>query len=521
MDRRGIAGGALVIVVLVLTGRMTAPVAVLPLLCGGAAGALYDMQLSTRVKARRTRMTDELPTTLEFLALCLSAGEGFLDALRRVSSVGSGELTGEFRQVVLAVGTGSPLAEALSETAARLQLPGLSRAIDQVIADTDAMFTEPSALERLIDRKQSDSTANMLSNALAQGGRGTFVADQAVDLADVVARGFDAAAQVEFEPTAEAVTAIEHRLGGPQAWRMNRVLQAVWEGSEGSLTQFPGGADTSGRLNPESLRYLVKYMRTDDEGFWKRVGRGLRLSDLETLDFDTDSDNIQRLVKANLDVIAARAVVVKSDPLGLDSAAEGELFRWARRGRHIRFEAPNLFAILGGAKKDLDDAEKDAAQAVSVERFIERSDSFDLIEVSVHSGPEHISAKIDEGAISTERLRGLSATFEGAGEVAQSIVSTRSGRVNVDLAERTGTGVTRSKILMADLVATTIPLVYDLPEEYRDALAEFLAYEKDDGQTPVDMSELDDEDEDGNDEDYGVIDPDTGEIAAFPGETIN
>lgn len=369
-------------------------------------------------------------------------------------------------------------------------------AIDEVIADTDAMFTEPSAIERLIDRKQSDSTANMLSNALAQGGRGTFVADQAVDLAEVVARGFDAAAQVEFDPTAEAVTALEDRLGGPQAWRMNRVLQAVWEGSEGSLTQFPGGADTSGRLNPESLRYLVKYMRTDDQGFWKRVGRGLRLTDLETLDFDTDADNIQRLVRANLDVIAARAAVAKSDPLGLDSPAEGELFRWARRGRHISFEAPNLFAILAGAKKDLDDVDKEAARAVSVERFIERSEGFDLVEVSVHSGPEHISAKIDEGAISTERLRGLSVTFEGAGEVAQSIVSTTSGRVNVDLTERTGTGVTRSNILMADLLGATIPLVYDLPAEHRTALMEFLAYEIDEGQTPLDMSALEHEGDD-------------------------
>lgn len=368
-------------------------------------------------------------------------------------------------------------------------------AIDEVIADTNAMFTEPSALERLIDRKQSDSTANMLSNALAQGGRGTFVAEQAIDLADVVARGFDAAAQVEFEPTAQAVSAIEDRLGGPQAWRMNRVLQAVWEGSQGSLTNFPGGADTSGRLNPESLRYLVKYMRTDDLGFWKRVGRGLRLSDLETLDFDSDADNIQLLVGANLDVIAARAAVVKSDPLGLDSAGEGEVFRWARRGRHISFECPNLFALLGEAKKDLDDVDKDTAQAVSVERFIDRADGFDLVEVSVHSGPEHISAKIDEGAISTERLRGLSATFEGAGEVAQSIVATRSGRVNVDLAERTGTGVTRSNILMSDLLATTIALVYELPPEHREALAEFLVYEKDEGQMPLDMSALDEDDE--------------------------
>lgn len=363
-------------------------------------------------------------------------------------------------------------------------------AIDAAIADTDAMFTEPEALERLIDRKQSDSTANMLSNALAQGGRGTFVANEAVELADVVARGFDAAAQTEFETTAEAVTAIDGRLGGPQAWRMTRVLQAVWEGSDGSLSHFPGGADTSGRLNPESLRYLVKYMRTDDDGFWKRVGRSLQLSDLETLDFDTDDDNIQRLIRANLDVLAARAALVKSDPLGVDAVGEGELFRWTRRGRHISFEAPNLFAILGGAKKDLDDVEKSATQAVSVERFIDRSDGFELVEVSVHSGPEHISAKIDEGAISTDRLRGLSATFEGAGEVAQSIVSTRSGRVNVDLAERTGTGVTRSNILMADLLATTIPLVSDLSAEHREALSSFLAYEVDNGQEPLDMSTL-------------------------------
>jgi len=363
-------------------------------------------------------------------------------------------------------------------------------AVDAVISDTDAMFTEPSALERLIDRKKTDSTANMLSNALVQGGRGTFVANEAVDLADVVARGFGAAAQVEFEPTAVAVNAIDDRLGGPQAWRMNRVLQAVWEGSEGSLSQFPGGADTSGRLNPESLRYLVKYMRTEDDGFWKRVGRSLQLSDLNTLDFDADDDNIQRLIRANLDVLAARAALVKSDPLGVDSAAGGELFRWARRGRHISFEAPNLFAILGGAKKDLDHLEKDTPQAVSVERFIDRSEGFELVEVSVHSGPEHISAKIDEGAISTDRLRGLSSTFEGAGEVAQSIVSTRSGRVNVDLAHRTGTGVTRSNILLADLLAATVPLVSDLSAEHRVALSAFLTYEVDNEQMPLDMSGL-------------------------------
>lgn len=130
----GIGAGAVVLTVLAVTGRLSAPTVLLPVLCGATVAAAYDMQLSARAKVRRSRLTDELPTTLEFLALCLSAGEGFLDSLRRVASVGSGELTAELRGVVLAVGTGSPLADALGEMAGRLRLPGLSRAVDQVVA---------------------------------------------------------------------------------------------------------------------------------------------------------------------------------------------------------------------------------------------------------------------------------------------------------------------------------------------------------------------------------------------------
>lgn len=130
----GFGVGCVLVVILALTGRMTPPAAVLPVLVAAAGAVIVDLLLTARVKARSSRLSDELPTTLEFLALCLSAGEGFLDALRRVATIGSGELTHELRQVVLAVGTGSSLADALAEMAARLRLPGLSRAVDQVIA---------------------------------------------------------------------------------------------------------------------------------------------------------------------------------------------------------------------------------------------------------------------------------------------------------------------------------------------------------------------------------------------------
>lgn len=359
--------------------------------------------------------------------------------------------------------------------------------VDEAMADSDAMFTEPAALERLIDRKKSDSTANMLSNALAQGGRGSFVGEEAVNLADVVHRGFTSAAKADAAGTAEAVDALADRLQGQQAWRMNRVLQAVWVGSEGSLSTFPGGADMSGRLNTESLTYLLKYMRTDDRDFWRRVGRGLTLADLESLDFS--EVNMEHLIQANLDVLSARATIVKPDPLGLDDPILAGRYRWTKRGRHVTFEAPNLFAVIGSAKTDLNDVDKEVAAAVSVDAFMDRARETDLVEVSIRSGAEHISVKSDEGAINKERLRGVSATFGGSSEVAQAIVGSLTGRVTVDLPERSGTGKTQSKVRMADLLVTTIPLVADVPDDVRKGIAEFLAYEVDNDQTPLELLE--------------------------------
>ncbi|QDE35340.1 type II secretion system F family protein [Microbacterium foliorum] len=163
----GIVTGAIAVIVLALAGRMSPPVALLPGILGAAAGFGYDMQLTARVSARRARLTDELPTTLEFLALCLSAGEGFLDSLRRVAAVGSGELAGELRRVVLAVGTGSPLADALAEMAARLQLPGLSRAIDQVIAALE----HGAPLSAVLHAQAGDAREDAKRVLIEQAGR--------------------------------------------------------------------------------------------------------------------------------------------------------------------------------------------------------------------------------------------------------------------------------------------------------------------------------------------------------------
>lgn len=133
----GVTLGGAAVVALVLVGRGSGAVALLPPLAGVVAAVACDARLTHAARARIGRIQEELPTVLEFLALCLSAGEGILDSLRRVSDVGAGELTAELRGVVLSVGTGSSLPDALNRFSSRLEIPALSRSVDQLVAAID------------------------------------------------------------------------------------------------------------------------------------------------------------------------------------------------------------------------------------------------------------------------------------------------------------------------------------------------------------------------------------------------
>jgi len=110
---------------------------VFPAVAAALGAVLRDWMLQRRARRRLSRISSELPTVLEFLTLSLTAGEGMLDAIRRIASAGSGELPGEFAQVVAAVGAGVPLGRALADLRDGLDHPALSRAVDQVLGALD------------------------------------------------------------------------------------------------------------------------------------------------------------------------------------------------------------------------------------------------------------------------------------------------------------------------------------------------------------------------------------------------
>lgn len=125
----GIVGGIALVRIqsVTLAGQLALAVV---LAVGGFVLRGYLLQRAANARVRR--MSKQLPTILEFLTLSLSAGEGILDAIRRVSRVSSAELATELGTVIAAVSTGLPLVDSLNRLASDLQLVPLTRAVDQI-----------------------------------------------------------------------------------------------------------------------------------------------------------------------------------------------------------------------------------------------------------------------------------------------------------------------------------------------------------------------------------------------------
>lgn len=97
-----------------------------------APPVVWERLLQRRAKRRLDRIASELPTVLEFLTLSLSAGEGIVDAIRRVSVVSSGELAGEFARACAVVSSGISVSDALSRAASELDFPPFTRLVEQI-----------------------------------------------------------------------------------------------------------------------------------------------------------------------------------------------------------------------------------------------------------------------------------------------------------------------------------------------------------------------------------------------------
>lgn len=163
----GLAGGSVLTIAALLSGIAQPGVVAMPLVGAVAGVALHCARLRAAARAHQRRIEEELPVILEFLALCLSAGEGLMDAIRRVSVRGTGSVAIELRRVVVDVGTGEPLADALVALTRRVESPPLHRAVDQIVSAMD----RGTPLTDVLHAHALESRAEAQRSLIEQAGR--------------------------------------------------------------------------------------------------------------------------------------------------------------------------------------------------------------------------------------------------------------------------------------------------------------------------------------------------------------
>ncbi|GAA1690776.1 hypothetical protein GCM10009808_04660 [Microbacterium sediminicola] len=165
----GVATGAAILIMVAASGGMTSPLVMVSLpILGGAAGVMCRKFIaSARERARAASIEDEVPVVLEFLALCLSAGESLIDALRRVSERGRGAVAGALRTATIEVGTGESLPAALGSASARLGSPAMTRAVDHLVAAID----RGTPLVEVLHAQAQDARSRSQRTLIEQAGR--------------------------------------------------------------------------------------------------------------------------------------------------------------------------------------------------------------------------------------------------------------------------------------------------------------------------------------------------------------
>ncbi len=162
----GAVMGVAVAIVAAQAQSIAVPIQGMIVLVFAVAGVLgRDHVLQRVAKKRLARLSSELPVILEFLTLSLSAGEGILDAMRRISKVSAGELSRELAGVVASVNTGLPLADTLTALANDLELPAFSRCVDQVVGALERGTPLAEVLRAQAQDSRDDAKRDLLESA--------------------------------------------------------------------------------------------------------------------------------------------------------------------------------------------------------------------------------------------------------------------------------------------------------------------------------------------------------------------
>ncbi|WP_157181313.1 hypothetical protein [Actinopolymorpha alba] len=340
------------------------------------------------------------------------------------------------------------------------------------VREGDTLVTDLDGMDEL--SRSREPVVEILAHAVLRGGRGLLTESSAQAMSDVAVRGFERAQNLDVPATSNAVAAFSEALESTQSGRMTRVLQAVWEGHGGSAATFPGEQGLGGPLTAEDLMLLLDVVESDDVNFWRRIGRNISIDQLSGLVLDDPSENLQRLVRSNLDRLSGRAVrvLMEQDQLGEPSGVP----RWRIDRSCLTLRGWGWSAYFSNSRDRLPAADEFIPPTVRQLQMRAQRDGLTVTNMQVRRPDLTITyeSTTDESVLDSIDSNELVQRSDVL--ATRATVSARLGRGLIcDFETCTAGGHTNASYDLSELGRFAIPLLLELREDQRDALREILA----------------------------------------------
>ena len=243
----------------------------------------------------------------------------------------------------------SPMFISLGEFQSEPQASPPYRELDAVSAERDSLVIDTAALAQLSEGGSRPGTAAVMARALVGSGRGAMNERETDAVLATFATGADAAMTGLELPTRQATTQARERLTDTAAEQVTAFLGALWEGSGRPRSAFPGTLAVS-PLDGQSLRLLLEGPEIDNDRLWARLAETMTLRRL--VDSITGhSPNLQRLIQAGLETIAAHVCIV--EPAGLFPADGAPEWTWVARRRWLSLHSAAFSVHVAERREDL------------------------------------------------------------------------------------------------------------------------------------------------------------------------
>ncbi|GAA3620897.1 hypothetical protein GCM10022267_03840 [Lentzea roselyniae] len=355
---------------------------------------------------------------------------------------------------------------------------GLLAQLDQTSHGADSLVTDSQGIQELISQRQEHPVVRLASSAVLQGARGLLDDDKSAAVAAALTSGLDAAAHVQRERTEAATRTIASTFDSTRSTRLNRLLQAVWIGSGGSASTFPGRYELAAGLDEDALSYLLQLEHVEDFEFWKRIGRRLTLATLSKIRIEHPSANFQALVTANLDVLNSKACrVSRTLPyLTADSRQDPGYATW-ELDRGMLVYRSDRHSVHVAQRKDELERISGAGSATRFDQLLQRLDGQDIAvtELSLGAGGRTVAYSSDRpiNVINDQPLATVASALGASVEVRQLVAAMRGhSPVTCDFPTSIVSGKTTATYPVMDLIELAMTLFADMSNEELLAIEE-------------------------------------------------